>query len=105
MVNKVVIRLNNFLHIKIGQGAQYEYQRPVKESKVAPLLTVRSGTRGPKLHNNNVYAKCLGQAHAGSLFVSSVSVCHDEPRLADSVNSPVVSMNFWGPTILSPPVL
>lgn len=38
-------------------------------------------------------------------FLSAQSVSPDEPRLADSVNSPVVSMTFWAPTILLPPVL
>jgi hypothetical protein len=38
-----------------------------------------------KLHNQNIYAEGLGQTHAGSLVVGSVSTDPHEPRLVDSV--------------------
>jgi hypothetical protein len=67
-------------------------QRHATESETPPVLIARSLTRRSKLHHCNIYAEGQGQSHTFSLVVHSVSVSHDETRLADSVVFLVVSL-------------
>lgn len=59
-----------------GKGSQEQ----AKSQKQSPLLVIPKESQA---NNHNIYAKDLGQSHAGSLFVTLVSVSPYRPCLVD----------------------
>jgi hypothetical protein len=66
-----------------GKGIQKSQRKPTHPSCPTPAPTVKGLKKDQATHN--IYAESLGQTHADSLVVRSVSVGPYEPRLDDSV--------------------
>lgn len=80
---------------------QCEEWRPQSRQRgLSPF--VKESNKKAKLHNHSTYVEGLGQTHASSMTVTSISVNPYEARFIDSVGVFVVSLASLDPTILPP---
>ena len=106
MAYQVSLRQGTPSSIKAGQGNLIGAKGPKTINRVrdssCSQCQVSNETR---LYNCNIYAESLGQSHAGSMAVSSLSVIPFGTRFVHFVDFLPFSLTLLAPTILPPCIL